>query len=58
MNQSKLENYAVAFLKTEIEHIEKVLEEGVASTAEYDILKGLLSEYKSDYDELMEEDEF
>lgn len=34
------------------------MEEGVASTAEYDILKGLLAEYKNDYDELMEEDEF
>lgn len=52
--QSKLEKYAIAFLKGEIESIENVLKLGHGSEAERNILEGLLSEYKADYNELME----
>lgn len=52
MNQEKLKTYALAFLKQEIEDIERILEGKVRSSAEYVILKRNLEEYKRDYEEL------
>ena len=56
MKQGKLEKYALAFLKAEIESIENVLKLGQGSEGEKRILNALLSEYRLDYEELSKDE--